>query len=155
LPNPIPFILPPLFLALVAMFLIRNRRAFGGFWLWEQIALQRRGITTWAKLLAIVDKGFADASGRVAYSWYELVVEIALEGRAPYRVSITARMKPYESVDLKEGSLVPVRIHPTKPNRVMFDGDELARRKEAVRDAKRGADEQRARALMSGDDRRP
>ncbi|MGO9836748.1 MAG: hypothetical protein ACLP1X_21335 [Polyangiaceae bacterium] len=136
---------------LVVRFFFRLRRASGGFWLWEQAAMRRHGIATTAKVLARVDKGFADAQGPAAYHFYELVLEIDREAGPPYRVSSTARLKPSD-LSAREGMVVPVRIHPRDPNRVMLDEDEIDGRQKAAVDAKRAADEERARELMSGRD---
>jgi hypothetical protein len=136
-----------LLLGLVALFLVTNKRKLGQ-WIWEQRRLKKHGVSTSAKVLARVDRGYTSSSGRVAYHRYELVVMFTLPTRASQRSQTTIELMAIDSTTAAEGTDVPIWYDPARPDVILLDIDAIEAAKAAERAKKLAADDERVKALM-------
>ena len=138
-----------LLVGVVIGLLVVNKRAVGGFWLWEQRRLLREGLAVTGRVLHRADRGMVRSNGRIPIHRWELVVEVSSPGSPPRRLSVSYDESSFDPMG-EVGKLLPLRIDPRDEQRVMLDWDALDRAKTAAEaEAKRKSEEER-RALLEG-----
>ena len=143
----LPIVSTFLILTVIAVWgLASNKRGNGGFWVWERRKLLRSGSKGTAVVLKKIDLPETWSSGRY-YRAVEAVVEVSVDGRPPYRTSITRDITRFSN-EMNDGETLPACVDPENPKRVIVDVDEMKRAKDARTIAKSDAAEAEKRRLL-------
>jgi len=141
------------FALLFAGGLVVMGRASTGMWAWQIRNFEKNGLRARAKVLQRVVGDYSHSSGRVPFHKVELVLEVTVEGQAPYRIPHREILDRFDSV-VDVGNVVPIRVDPKDPNHVMLDVREIDRsKKDARTQEKARADAERAALLGNRPDR--
>jgi hypothetical protein len=135
-------------IAAIAFALHQDRRASNGLWLWQRLALKRRGLRGRGVVLSRIDRGSVRVEKQRSVHHFDLVVEVHLEGEQPYRVPMTlwASLLDYTTA---EGKNIPVVVDPRDRKRVLYDESALHEEYEAQRRREELAGKERQRELLA------
>ena len=138
-------------IAVMAYTLHNDRRASNGFWLWQRVAMKRRGLRARGIVLSRIDRGVVVSGKHRSVHRFDYVVEVHLEGEQPYRVPMIwwTSLLDYTT---SEGKDIPVLVDPHDRKRVLYDESALHEEYEAERRRKELAGEEKQRKLLAGDD---
>lgn len=128
--------------------LVLDRRASNGFWLWQRLALRRRGLRGRAVVMSRIDRGTVRVVKHRVIHRYDLVLDVRLDGEEPYRVSMTlhASLLDYTT---SEGKNIPVLVDPRDRTRVLYDLAAVLEEHEERRRRDELAGEEKRRKLLA------
>ena len=139
----------------IQLFVMRvDRKRFRGIPASRRRAVMGRGSVAEATVLDRNEVGLRSSGQHslILFHLADLVLEVRPHGGASYRAPCRQEFVGSQWMDLKEGTVVPVRIDPSDPQLVYVDVDARAHADEAARRSDRDAHAKRQTELLGRKD---
>ena len=128
----------------ILVYVYIDRKRFKGISMFQRHAITTRGVVGEATILDRVEVSVKviGGSGRILFHLGDLVLDVRTGDQPLYRAPCRQEFIASQWMDMRTGAVVPVRIDPEDPQKVLVDTDARVR---ADADAERGDREEHAR----------